>query len=58
MALGLILLIHLLTMVELQRLADTAARGQLQLTILAQGDQSTMAARNEAELVEGLCNFP
>ncbi len=57
-ALGFLLLIPLQTWLELQRLADIAAQGRLELSILQQGDRSIMAARNEAELVEALRDLP
>ena len=57
-ALGFLLLIPLQTWLELQRLADIAAQGKLELSILQQGDRSIMAARNEVELIEALRNLP
>jgi len=57
-AVGFLLLIPLQTWLELQRLADIAAKGRLELSILKQGDEAIMAARNEAELIEALRNLP
>ena len=56
--LGFLLLIPLQTWLEVQRLADIAAQGKLELSILQQGDRAIMAARNEVELIEALRNLP
>jgi len=56
--LGFLLLIPLQAWLEVQRLADIAAQGKLELSILQQGDRAIMAARSEAELIEALRNLP